>query len=257
MRRNHRDGDVTVSTGVGVRPYTSGRSRLGAAPPPNDIDPRFLDHQHLAKRVAASRRGPSAELHRLGTRRSRVPGDRSGARVGRDRHVRARCPLCLAHPSARPGPDRDLGRRPRAAMGRPRRRDPAGRRRPDPAGRESKPNSGRFFLAHDPNHALAHLWRRRDPEVLHVLLDLRRAPWGSMPSRSWSPWSLSSIQVEGADLHGRLTCGTRTQAGGSSPPPRSRSCPLRARRRWRWPPPGHARRDPRGAPRPARGSNSR
>ena len=52
----------------------------------------------------------------------------SGARCRRQRHLRARRPHGMAHPSARPDPDRDGRLRPGAALGRPDRGDPARRR---------------------------------------------------------------------------------------------------------------------------------
>ena len=55
----------------------------------------------------------------------------------RERHLRARRPHGLAYPSARSDPDRHLGLRTGAALGRPDRGNPAGRRGVDSAGREA------------------------------------------------------------------------------------------------------------------------
>src|SRR5438309_117535 len=62
-------------------------------------------------------------VHRQGACRAAVPSNRSGSRARCERHVRARSPLGLAHPSARSDAQRDGWSWLRAELGRSRRRD--------------------------------------------------------------------------------------------------------------------------------------
>ena len=67
---------------------------------PTALRPGSADNHHHAKRVAALPAGTSRKLHGFRTRRSSVPGERSGTHVWRFRHVRAGCSDCMAHASA-------------------------------------------------------------------------------------------------------------------------------------------------------------
>src|SRR3954462_2441377 len=71
------------------------------------------------ERFAAVGQGLGPVLYRLGAGRSFVHRGRAVTRVGRARHVRARCPLGLAHPSRGSDPDRHLGAWVGAGMGWP------------------------------------------------------------------------------------------------------------------------------------------
>src|SRR6266481_3709774 len=85
-------------------------------------------HGHQTKRLAAAGQGAGRLFHWNGPRRAAVPGTRSGACGRRQRHLRARRAHGLAHPSARPDPDRDVGPWMGSARGRADRGHPAGRR---------------------------------------------------------------------------------------------------------------------------------
>jgi hypothetical protein len=108
-----RDGHIAFSARFGVRPCKSGRSRRSS----DSVGPGSADNNHHAKRVAALPEGTSRILHWFRTRRSSVPGERSVTHVWILRHVRARCPLCMAYPSARPDPGRDGWHWPGTALG--------------------------------------------------------------------------------------------------------------------------------------------
>src|SRR6266852_5500562 len=85
-------------------------------------------HGHQTKRLAAAGQRAGRLFHRHSPRRAAVPGARSGACGRRQRHLRARRAHGLAHPSARPDPDRDVGPWMGSARGRADRGHPAGRR---------------------------------------------------------------------------------------------------------------------------------
>ena len=90
-----------------------------------------------AKRLPIVREGLGPVLYGLGPRRSALPGQGTFAHFRRLGHIRARRPLRVAHASGRPGLDRDCRRRPRPAMGRSDRGNPARRRGANSSGRQA------------------------------------------------------------------------------------------------------------------------
>src|SRR5258706_2817982 len=65
-----------------------------------------FNHESATKRLTARRQGTGGIFYRQRAHRSPVRGARSGARARRERHLRARRPLCMAHPPARADADR-------------------------------------------------------------------------------------------------------------------------------------------------------
>src|ERR1700694_2002985 len=96
-----RDGHVAVS----ARPTKRGNSRL---PKRSSHDHAFANDPNYAQWFSTPNQGASRILHWLGTHRFPVPRERSVASVRGFGCVRPRCPQCMAHPSARSDPDRDV-----------------------------------------------------------------------------------------------------------------------------------------------------
>ena len=143
-----RDGHIACSARFGVRPCKSGRSHRSS----DGVGPGSADSHHHAKWVAALPAGTRRKLYRVRTRRSSVPGERSVTHVWRFRHVRAGCPVCMAHASGWSDPDRDSRPGPRTALGRSDRGDPTRRCRLDSARSEALARS----LAEHRNDAYRH-----------------------------------------------------------------------------------------------------